>query len=162
MKEKNTQTPFALKSNDDKTEWIITDSDDELILVYDGEGKLVELLNNKSGVDDSVFIQLTDLDTPMEKMTELYPDQLDEIVGEYISHFLYSFRPDLISGRNYSQLLEQWKHGDNWFAVFALRRPVMDVEEDEYLAMIELQMYPEIRVVRMNTVTDQIKNPGNG
>ena len=98
----------------------------------------------------------------MEKMTELYPDQIDEIVGEYVSHFLYSFRPDLISGSNYVQLLEQWKHGSNWFAVFALRRTVMDVHEDQYLAMIELQMYPEIRVVRMTTVQDQMKNPGNG
>ena len=162
LKEKNAQTPFALKSNDDKTEWIITDSNDELILVYDGEGKLVDLLNNKSGVDDSTFIQPTVLDTPMEKMTELYPDQLDEIVGEYVSHFLYSFRPDLISGSNYVQLLEQWKHGSDWFAVFALRRTVMDVHEDQYLAMIELQMYPEIRVVRMTTVQDQMTNPGNG
>jgi hypothetical protein len=38
----------------------------------------------------------------------------------------------------------------------------MDVHEDQYLAMIELQMYPEIRVVRMTTVQDQMKNPGNG
>ena len=162
LKEKNAQTPFTLKSNDEKTEWIIKDSDEELILVYDGEGKLVDLLNNRSGVDDSTFIQPGTPDTPMDRMTELYPDQLDEIVGEYISHFLYSFRPDLISGRNYVQLLEQWKHGSDWFAVFALRRPVMDVPEDQYLAMIELQMYPEIRVVRMTTVQDQMPNPGNG
>ncbi len=162
LKEKNAQTPFTLKSNDEKTEWIITSSGDELILVYDGEGKLVDLLNNQSGVDDSTFIQPTVLDTPMEKMTKLYPDQIDEIVGEYVSHFLYSFRPDLISGSNYVQLLEQWKHGSDWFAVFALRRTVMDVHEDQYQAMIELQMYPEIRVVRMTTVQDQMTNPGNG
>ena len=162
LKENSSHTPFSLKSNDEGTEWIMTDSGGELILVYDGQGTLISLLNNKSGVDDSTFIQLTTLDTPMEKMTELYPDQIDEIVGEYVSHFLYSFRPDLISGSNYVQLLEQWKHGSNWFAVFALRRTVMDVHEDQYLAMIELQMYPEIRVVRMTTVQDQMKNPGNG
>ena len=162
LKENSSHTPFSLKSNDEGTEWIMTDSGGELILVYDGQGTLINLLNNKSGVDDSTFIQLTTLDTPMEKMTELYPDQIDEIVGEYVSHFLYSFRPDLISGSNYVQLLEQWKHGSNWFAVFALRRTVMDVHEDQYLAMIELQMYPEIRVVRMTTVQDQMKNPGNG
>lgn len=162
LKENSSHTPFSLKSNDEGTEWIMTDSGGELILVYDGQGTLISLLNNKSGVDDSTFIPLTNLDTPMEKMTELYPDQIDEIVGEYVSHFLYSFRPDLISGSNYVQLLEQWKHGSNWFAVFALRRTVMDVHEDQYLAMIELQMYPEIRVVRMTTVQDQMKNPGNG
>lgn len=162
LKENSSHTPFSLKSNDEGTEWIMTDSGGELILVYDGQGTLISLLNNKSGVDDSTFIPLTTLDTPMEKMTELYPDQIDEIVGEYVSHFLYSFRPDLISGSNYVQLLEQWKHGSNWFAVFALRRTVMDVHEDQYLAMIELQMYPEIRVVRMTTVQDQMKNPGNG
>ena len=162
LKENSSHTPFSLKSNDEGTEWIMTDSGGELILVYDGQGTLISLLNNKSGVDDSTFIPLTALDTPMEKMTELYPDQIDEIVGEYVSHFLYSFRPDLISGSNYVQLLEQWKHGSNWFAVFALRRTVMDVHEDQYLAMIELQMYPEIRVVRMTTVQDQMKNPGNG
>ena len=162
LKENSSHTPFSLKSNDEGTEWIMTDSGGELILVYDGQGTLISLLNNKSGVDDSTIIPLTALDTPMEKMTELYPDQLDEIVGEYVSHFLYSFRPDLISGSNYVQLLEQWKHGSNWFAVFALRRTVMDVHEDQYLAMIELQMYPEIRVVRMTTVQDQMKNPGNG
>ena len=162
LKENSSHTPFSLKSNDEGTEWIMTDSGGELILVYDGQGTLISLLNNKSGVDDSTFIPLTALDTPMEKMTELYPDQIDEIVGEYVSHFLYSFRPDLISGSNYVQLLEQWNHGSNWFAVFALRRTVMDVHEDQYLAMIELQMYPEIRVVRMTTVQDQMKNPGNG
>lgn len=162
LKENSSHTPFSLKSNDEGTEWIMTDSGGELILVYDGQGTLISLLNDKSGVDDSTFIPLTALDTPMEKMTELYPDQIDEIVGEYVSHFLYSFRPDLISGSNYVQLLEQWKHGSNWFAVFALRRTVMDVHEDQYLAMIELQMYPEIRVVRMTTVKDQMKNPGNG
>ena len=162
LKENSSHTPFSLKSNDEGTEWIMTDSGGELILVYDGQGTLISLLNNKSGVDDSTIIPLTTLDTPMEKMTELYPDQIDEIVGEYVSHFLYSFRPDLISGSNYVQLLEQWKHGSNWFAVFALRRTVMDVHEDQYLAMIELQMYPEIRVVRMTTVQDQMKNPGNG
>ena len=162
LKENSSHTPFSLKSNDEGTEWIMTDSGGELILVYDGQGTLISLLNNKSGVDDSTIIPLTALDTPMEKMTELYPDQIDEIVGEYVSHFLYSFRPDLISGSNYVQLLEQWKHGSNWFAVFALRRTVMDVHEDQYLAMIELQMYPEIRVVRMTTVQDQMKNPGNG
>lgn len=162
LKENSSHTPFSLKTNDEGTEWIMTDSGGELILVYDGQGTLISLLNNKSGVDDSTIIPLTTLDTPMEKMTELYPDQIDEIVGEYVSHFLYSFRPDLISGSNYVQLLEQWKHGSNWFAVFALRRTVMDVHEDQYLAMIELQMYPEIRVVRMTTVQDQMKNPGNG
>lgn len=162
LKENSSHTPFSLKSNDEGTEWIMTDSGGELILVYDGQGTLISLLNNKSGVDDSTIIPLTTLDTPMEKMTELYPDQIDEIVGEYVSHFLYSFRPDLISGSNYVQLLEQWKHGSNWFAVFALRRTVMDVHEDPYLAMIELQMYPEIRVVRMTTVQDQMTNPGNG
>lgn len=162
LKENSSHTPFSLKSNDEGTEWIMTDSGGELILVYDGQGTLISLLNNKSGVDDSTIIPLTTLDTPMEKMTELYPDQIDEIVGEYVSHFLCSFRPDLISGSNYVQLLEQWKHGSNWFAVFALRRTVMDVHEDQYLAMIELQMYPEIRVVRMTTVQDQMKNPGNG
>ena len=162
LKENSSHTPFSLKSNDEGTEWIMTDSGGELILVYDGQGTLISLLNNKSGVDDSTIIPLTTLDTPMEKMTELYPDQIDEIVGEYVSHFLYSFRPDLISGSNYVQLLEQWKHGSNWFAVFALRRTVMDVHEDQYLAMIELQMYPEIRVVRMTTVQDQMTNPGNG
>ena len=162
LKENSSHTPFSLKSNDEGTEWIMTDSGGELILVYDGQGTLISLLSNKSGVDDSTIIPLTALDTPMEKMTELYPDQIDEIVGEYVSHFLYSFRPDLISGSNYVQLLEQWKHGSNWFAVFALRRTVMDVHEDQYLAMIELQMYPEIRVVRMTTVQDQMKNPGNG
>ena len=162
LKENSSHTPFSLKSNDEGTEWIMTDSGGELILVYDGQGTLISLLNNKSGVDDSTIIPLTALDTPMEKMTELYPDQIDEIVGEYVSHFLYSFRPDLISGSNYVQLLEQWKHGSNWFAVFARRRTVMDVHEDQYLAMIELQMYPEIRVVRMTTVQDQMKNPGNG
>ena len=162
LKENSSHTPFSLISNDEGTEWIMTDSGGELILVYDGQGTLISLLNNKSGVDDSTIIPLTALDTPMEKMTELYPDQIDEIVGEYVSHFLYSFRPDLISGSNYVQLLEQWKHGSNWFAVFALRRTVMDVHEDQYLAMIELQMYPEIRVVRMTTVQDQMKNPGNG
>ena len=162
LKENSSHTPFSLKSNDEGTEWIMTDSGGELILVYDGQGTLISLLNNKSGVDDSTIIPLTTLDTPMEKMTELYPDQIDEIVGEYVSHFLYSFRPDLISGSNYMQLLEQWKHGSDWFAVFALRRTVMDVHEDQYLAMIELQMYPEIRVVRMTTVQDQMKNPGNG
>ncbi len=162
LKENSSHTPFSLKSNDEGTEWIMTDSGGELILVYDGQGTLISLLNNKSGVDDSTIIPLTALDTPMEKMTELYPDQIDEIVGEYVSHFLYSFRPDLISGSNYVQLLEQWKHGSNWFAVFALRRTVMDVHEDQYLAMIELQMYPEIRVVRMTTVQDQMTNPGNG
>ena len=162
LKENSSHTPFSLKSNDEGTEWIMTDSGGELILVYDGQGTLISLLNNKSGVDDSTIIPLTALDTPMEKMTELYPDQIDDIVGEYVSHFLYSFRPDLISGSNYVQLLEQWKHGSNWFAVFALRRTVMDVHEDQYLAMIELQMYPEIRVVRMTTVQDQMKNPGNG
>ena len=156
LKENSSHTPFSLKSNDEGTEWIMTDSGGELILVYDGQGTLISLLNNKSGVDDSTIIPLTALDTPMEKMTELYPDQIDEIVGEYVSHFLYSFRPDLISGSNYVQLLEQWKHGSNWFAVFALRRTVMDVHEDQYLAMIELQMYPEIRVVRMTTVQDQM------
>ena len=132
LKENSSHTPFSLKSNDEGTEWIMTDSGGELILVYDGQGTLISLLNNKSGVDDSTIIPLTTLDTPMEKMTELYPDQIDEIVGEYVSHFLYSFRPDLISGSN------------------------------QYLAMIELQMYPEIRVVRMTTVQDQMKNPGNG
>lgn len=162
LKENSSHTPFSLISNDEGTEWIMTDSGGELILVYDGQGTLISLLNNKSGVDDSTIIPLTALDTPMEKMTELYPDQIDEIVGEYVSHFLYSFRPDLISGSNYVQLLEQWKHGSNWFAVFALRRTVMDVHEDQYLAMIELQMYPEIRIVRMTTVQDQMKNPGNG
>ena len=162
LKENSSHTPFSLKSNDEGTEWIMTDSGGELILVYDGQGTLISLLNNKSGVDDSTIIPLTALDTPMEKMTELYPDQIDEIVGEYVSHFLYSFRPDLISGSNYVQLLEQWKHGSNWFAVFALRRTVMDVHEDQYLAMIELQMYPEIRVVRMTTMQDQMTNPGNG
>ena len=162
LKENGSHTPFTLKSNDEGTEWIMTDSGEELILVYDSQGTLLNLLNNRSGVDDSTFIQPTVPDTPMEKMTELYPDQIDEIVGEYVSHFLYSFRPDLISGSNYMQLLEQWKHGSDWFAVFALRRTVADGHEDEYLAMIELQMYPEIRVVRMTTMQEQMTNPGNG
>ena len=33
---------------------------------------------------------------------------------------------------------------------------------DDYLAMIGVEMYPEIRVVQITTVPDQMRNPGNG
>lgn len=103
----------------------------------------------------------------MDTLSELYPDNLHEIVLEYINRFLISFRPDLISERNYVQLIEQWKNGDTYFAVFALRETKFieqgeTNDEDKYPAMIELEMYPEIRVVRLTTVPEQMTYPGNG
>ena len=162
LHEENAPAPFSIQKNDTGTEWRITDRDEDLILVYDDKGMLTDLLNGKSGVDESTFIQIGNQDTPMAKLSEMNPDELDHMIGKYVTLFLRSFRPDLIAGNNYTQLLEQWKHGDTYFAVFALRRPVMNEEKDLYLAMIELELYPEVRVVRMTTKTDQLNDPGQG
>ena len=168
LKETDIKTPFVIQSNDEGTEWRIADSGEGVILTYDNQGILIDLLNRKSGVDDDGRIQLWDPEnTPMEKMSENNPDDLDEIIEGYFNRFLCSFRPDLVSERNYMQLIEQWKNEDRYYAVFALRTTVVNTpgelyEEDRYPAMIELEMYPEIRVVRMITDPDQMKNPGNG
>ena len=168
LKETDIKTPFVIQSNDEGTEWRIADSEEGVILTYDNQGILIDLLNRKSGVDDDGRIQLWDPEnTPMEKMNENNPDDLDEIIEGYFNRFLCSFRPDLVSERNYMQLIEQWKNEDRYYAVFALRTTVVNTpgklyEEDRYPAMIELEMYPEIRVVRMITDPDQMKNPGNG
>lgn len=168
LKERDARIPFTIQANEDGTEWQITDSGEGLSLTYDDQGILIDLQNRNSGIDDDERIQLWDAEnTPMEKMSETYPDNVDEIVMEYFNHFLISFRPDLISERNYVQLMEQWKCGDTYFAVFALRTMVLnepdkEYEEDPYPAMIEIETYPEIRVVRMTTDPDQMKSPGNG
>ena len=103
----------------------------------------------------------------MVRLQTLYPDNLDEIMLEYLNRFLGSFRPDLVSERNYLQLIEERRNGDRYFAVFALRTMVLNEPEkpeetDRYPAMIVLEMYPEIRVVKMTTVPDEMPNPGNG
>ena len=166
LKEENIHTPFTLQYNDDETEWRIIDGDEGLVLVYDSQGTLIDLLNSRSGVDDSVLIPMENQDTPMNKLSDIYPDNLHEISLEYLNHFMNSFRPDLISERNYTQLMEEWKNGDTYFAVFALRTISVSeeggVKEDLYPAMFELETYPEIRVVRMTTVPDQMPYPGNG
>ena len=167
LREENARAPFTLRSDDAGKEWRLTDSGENLILVYDGNGTLIDLLNNNSGVNDCSFVRVGDPNTPMGKLSELEPEELDRMIGTYMTFFLKSFRPDLVSDRNYTQMLEQWKHGDTYFTVFALRRTGPDAqgelgEKDEYLAMIELQMYPEIRVVRMTTIPDQMKEPGQG
>lgn len=168
LKEKDIRTPFTIRVNDEGTEWRIADDGDGVILTYNDQGVLIGLLNRKSGVDDDGRFQLWDPEnTPMDKISENNPENLDDIVQEYFNRFLGSFRPDLVSERNYMQLLEQWKNEDRYYAVFALRTMVLNVpdepeEEDRYPAMIELETYPEIRVVRLTTDPDQMKNPGNG
>ena len=167
LKEEELRIPFTVQHNEAETEWRIADQDEGLMLVYNSQGVLIDLLNSRSGVDDSVFIPVGTPDTPMEELSELYPDNLHEIVLDYIDRFLISFRPDLISERNYVQLIEQWKNDDTYFAVFALRTMILNEpgepeKEDPYPAMIELEMYPEIRVVRLTTLPDQMTYPGNG
>ena len=162
LHEKDAPVPFSIQKNDAGTEWRITDRDEDLILVYDEKGKLTDLLNGKSGVDESTFIQIGTQHTPMAQLSEMDSDELDNMIGKYVTFFLRSFRPDLIDGSNYTQMLEQWKHGDTYFTVFALRRPDVNEEKDLYLAMIELELYPEVRVVRMTTKTDQLNDPGQG
>ena len=167
LKEEELRIPFTVQHNEAETEWRIADQDEGLMLVYNSQGVLTDLLNSRSGVDDSVFIPVGTPDTPMEELSELYPDNLHEIVLDYIDRFLISFRPDLISERNYVQLIEQWKNDDTYFAVFALRTMILNEpgepeKEDPYPAMIELEMYPEIRVVRLTTLPDQMTYPGNG
>ena len=167
LKEEDIRTHFTVQHNEAETEWRIADQDEGLMLVYDSQGVLIDLLNSRSGVDDSAFIPVGTPGTPMDTLSELYPDDLHEIVLEYINRFLISFRPDLISERNYVQLIEQWKNGDTYFAVFALRETKFieqgeTNDEDKYPAMIELEMYPEIRVVRLTTVPEQMTYPGNG
>ena len=167
LKEEDIRTPFTVQHNEAETEWRIADKDEGLMLVYDSQGMLIDLLNSRSGVDDSVFIPVGTPDTPMDTLSELYPDNLHEIVLEYINRFLISFRPDLISERNYVQLIEQRKNGDTYFAVFALRTMILNEpgepeKEDPYPAMIELEVYPEIRVVRLTTMPEQMTYPGNG
>ena len=156
-----------MQHNEAETEWRIADKDEGLMLVFDGNGVLTNLLNGRSNVDDSVPVPLENQDTPMHKLEDIYSDHLDEGVLKYFNSFLGSFRPDLVSERNYVQLIEQWQKNDTYFAVFALRTMVLNEQgvlekEDLYPAMIELEMYPEIRVVRLTTVPDQMINPGNG
>ena len=43
-----------------------------------------------------------------------------------------------------------------------LNEPGEPEKEDPYPAMIELEMYPEIRVVRLTTMPEQMTYPGNG
>lgn len=167
LKEEDIRTPFTVQHNEAETEWRIADKDEGLMLVFDGNGVLTNLLNGRSNVDDSVPIPLENQDTPMHKLQDIYSDNLDESVLKYFNSFLGSFRPDLVSERNYVQLIEQWQKNDTYFAVFALRTMVLNEQgilekEDLYPAMIELEMYPEIRVVRLTTVPDQMINPGNG
>ena len=167
LKEEDIRTPFTVQHNEAETEWRIADKDEGLMLVFDGNGVLTNLLNGRSNVDDSVPIPLENQDTPMHKLGDIYSENLDEGVLKYFNSFLGSFRPDLVSERNYVQLIEQWQKNDTYFAVFALRTMVLNEQgvlekEDLYPAMIELEMYPEIRVVRLTTVPDQMINPGNG
>ena len=167
LKEEELRIPFTVQHNEAETEWRIADQDEGLMLVYNSQGVLTDLLNSRSGVDDSVFIPVGTPDTPMEELSELYPDNLHEIVLEYIDRFLISFRPDLISERNYVQIIKKKKNDDTYFAVFALRTMILNEpgepeKEDPYPAMIELEMYPEIRVVRLTTLPDQMTYPGNG
>ena len=167
LKEEDIRTPFTVQHNEAETEWRIADKDEGLMLVFDGNGVLTNLLNSRSNVDDSVPVPLENQDTPMHKLEDIYSDHLDEGVLKYFNSFLGSFRPDLVSERNYVQLIEQWQKNDTYFAVFALRTMVLNEQgvlekEDLYPAMIELEMYPEIRVVRLTTVPDQMINPGNG
>ena len=167
LKEEDIRTPFTVQHNEAETEWRIADKDEGLMLVFDGNGVLTNLLNGRSNVDDSVPIPLENQDTPMHKLADIYSENLDEGVLKYFNSFLGSFRPDLVSERNYVQLIEQWQKNDTYFAVFALRTMVLNEQgvlekEDLYPAMIELEMYPEIRVVRLTTVPDQMINPGNG
>lgn len=167
LKEEDIRTPFTVQHNEAETEWRIADKDEGLMLVFDGNGVLTNLLNGRSNVDDSVPVPLENQDTPMHKLEDIYSDHLDEGVLKYFNSFLGSFRPDLVSERNYVQLIEQWQKNDTYFAVFALRTMVLNEQgvlekEDLYPAMIELEMYPEIRVVRLTTVPDQMINPGNG
>lgn len=167
LKEEDIRTPFTVQHNEAETEWRIADKDEGLMLVFDGNGVLTNLLNGRSNVDDSVPIPLENQDTPMHKLEDIYSENLDEGVLKYFNSFLGSFRPDLVSERNYVQLIEQWQKNDTYFAVFALRTMVLNEQgilekEDLYPAMIELEMYPEIRVVRLTTVPDQMINPGNG
>ena len=167
LKEEDIRTPFTVQHNEAETEWRIADKDEGLMLVFDGNGVLTNLLNGRSNVDDSVPVPLENQDTPMHKLEDIYSDNLDESVLKYFNSFLGSFRPDLVSERNYVQLIEQWQKNDTYFAVFALRTMVLNEQgvlekEDLYPAMIELEMYPEIRVVRLTTVPDQMINPGNG
>lgn len=167
LKEEDIRTPFTVQHNEAETEWRIADKDEGLMLVFDGNGVLTNLLNGRSNVDDSVPVPLENQDTPMHKLQDIYSDHLDESVLKYFNSFLGSFRPDLVSERNYVQLIEQWQKNDTYFAVFALRTMVLNEQgilekEDLYPAMIELEMYPEIRVVRLTTVPDQMINPGNG
>ena len=139
----------------------MTDSDGDLMTVYDGQGTLIELQNNHSGLNESSPLPIGDPNTPMTKMSEMEPEDLDQSIGEYITHFLTCFRPDLVSGRNYMQYLEERKNGEVYFAVFALRRTMMD-EDDAYPAMIVLETYPDIRVVRMTTAPEEMMEPGQG
>ena len=167
LKEEDIRTPFTVQHNEAETEWRIADKDEGLMLVFDGNGVLTNLLNSRSNVDDSVPIPLENQDTPMHKLGDIYSENLDEGVLKYFNSFLGSFRPDLVSERNYVQLIKQWQKNDTYFAVFALRTMVLNEQgvlekEDLYPAMIELEMYPEIRVVRLTTVPDQMINPGNG
>ena len=167
LKEEDIRTPFTVQHNEAETEWRIADKDEGLMLVFDGNGVLTNLLNSRSNVDDSVPVPLENQDTPMHKLEDIYSDHLDEGVLKYFNSFLGSFRPDLVSERNYVQLIEQWQKNDTYFAVFALRTMALNEQgvlekEDLYPAMIELEMYPEIRVVRLTTVPDQMINPGNG
>ena len=167
LKEENIRTPFTLQRGAEG-EWRITDREDTLILAYDSEGTLAELVNRRSGVEESRPVNWSaEQNTPMVRLQTLYPDNLDEIMLEYLNRFLGSFRPDLVSERNYLQLIEERRNGDRYFAVFALRTMVLNEpgkpeETDRYPAMIVLEMYPEIRVVRMTTVPDEMLNPGNG
>ncbi len=167
LKEENIRTPFTLQRGAEG-EWRITDREDTLILAYDSEGTLAELVNRRSGVEESRPVNWSaEQNTPMVRLQTLYPDNLDEIMLEYLNRFLGSFRPDLVSERNYLQLIEERRNGDRYFAVFALRTMVLNEpgkpeEADRYPAMIVLEMYPEIRVVRMTTVPDEMPNPGNG
>ena len=160
LQENTVHTPFSIQKSTDAG-WLIADGDECLLLTYDGQGIMTGILNQGSGISESAAVPLTDMDTPLDRLTELYPDDLDEVTYQYFSSFLQSIRPDLVSDRNYTQVFEQRRNGGTYYAMYALRRPGMDAQDD-YLAMFGVEMYPEIRVVQMTTEPDQMRDPGNG
>ncbi len=162
LKEDKIHTPFSIAKNADGSGWQIADGDEGLVLTYDDQGILTGILNQHSGILESAAIPITERDTPVDKLSEVYPDDLDVITYQYLSNFMQSIRPDLLdSDRNYPQFFEERRNGEIYYAMYALRRMGMDAPDD-YLAMIVVEMYPEIRVVQMTTDPDQMRDPGNG
>ena len=141
---------------EDSGDWRIDDASGQLNLLYHADGRLKLVNNSLSGYEDAAWIDGLG-HTPVDDID--YAEQTAAL-----QNFVAAYAPHLYHEDLSFPLIEQYRKSDAYYALYVIAYVGYEgnTPAEQHIGQLELQLAPEVRIVRFLDSMDGLDYKGNG